>query len=83
MNSPSIPPNEISRSLYRRSWTDADLAARCGISRSRINQIKNRRVVPTIGEALAIVEALGERLAQVFEDAGASSPNRDAIRGVR
>ena len=58
--------NIISRSLYRRGWTDADLSQATGIPRSRLNQIKNRRTMPTVGEALTIARALRKTIDELF-----------------
>ncbi len=66
MSGMPLPQNHIGRLLHVRDWTDSDLASRTGIDRPRINRIKNRRVVPSMGEALVISEALGEPLGRVF-----------------
>ena len=58
--------NELSRRLYERGWSDSALAARTGLSRLRVNRIKNRRVRPTVRDALVISRALGVRVRAVF-----------------
>ena len=58
--------NFISRALHRLGWSDGDLAQRSGLSRSKVNLIKNRRVRPRLRDALLIVKALGLPLAEVF-----------------
>jgi transcriptional regulator with XRE-family HTH domain len=58
--------NLLSRTLYRRGWTESDLAERSGIARPRVNLIKNGRVEPTVAEALAICGALRCRVDEVF-----------------
>ena len=57
---------KLGRTLYRRGWSDADLAAATGLGRSRVNRIKNGRVVPTVGEALRIGRALSLSVAELF-----------------
>jgi len=51
--------NTISRALFERGWSDADLATATGFSRSRINRVKNGRARPTVRDALLIGQALG------------------------
>lgn len=58
--------NELSRQLYERDWSDSDLAVRVNLSRLRVNRIKNRRVTPTVSDALRISRALGVRVGAVF-----------------
>lgn len=58
--------NELSRRLFLRNWSDSDLAIRTGLSRLRVNRIKNRRVRPTVRDALMISRALGEPVRAVF-----------------
>jgi len=47
-------------------WSDADLAMRAGLSRLRVNRIKNRRLRPTVRDALVISRALGVPVRMVF-----------------
>jgi len=42
------------------------LATRSGLTRLRINQIKNRRAQPSVGEALLISQALGLSTESIF-----------------
>jgi len=58
--------NCISRLLYDRGWSDGDLAERTGLSRSRVNRIKNRRLAPTVHDALRIARALERAVEEVF-----------------
>jgi putative transcriptional regulator len=60
------PRNGISRLLALRGWSDADLAQRCSLSRAHVNRVKNRRVRPTVRDALLICGALGVRVEDVF-----------------
>jgi transcriptional regulator with XRE-family HTH domain len=62
-----VVTNRLARELFEREWTDTDLAARTGLSRSRINRLKNRRVRPTTRDALLIAAALGKPVASLFE----------------
>jgi len=64
--------NRISRLLYERGWSDGELAKRTGLPRSRVNRLKNRRLAPTVNDALAIAAALGVAIEEVFSlEAGA------------
>lgn len=58
--------NCISRQLYRRGWSDADLAARTGLSRERINRLKNSKARATVVDALLIARAFGCAVSEVF-----------------
>jgi transcriptional regulator with XRE-family HTH domain len=61
-----MPRNSISRIAYERGLSDGALARRAGMTRSRLNRIKNRRLQPTVKDALLISGALGVALAQAF-----------------
>jgi DNA-binding Xre family transcriptional regulator len=52
--------------LYRREWTDAELARRTGLARSRINTLKNGRAQATTIEALLIARTLECPVADLF-----------------
>jgi len=61
--------NLISIHLFRRGWTDADLARLTGLARSRINRLKNHRITPTLRDALLISDALSAPVEAIFERA--------------
>ena len=73
MRQPRRIGNLLSRTLYRRGWTENDLATRTGIARPRVNRIKNGRVEPTVAEALAICSALQREVTEVFVPADAAT----------
>jgi len=58
--------NRLGPELFRRDWTDDDLARRTGIGRMRINRIKNGRTEPTVKDALLIASVLGMSVREVF-----------------
>lgn len=58
--------NVLSQLLFEQGWSDADLAARTGLSRARVNRLKNRRARPTVGDALLISDAVGIPIAEIF-----------------
>ena len=67
----------LSRLLAARSWSDAQLAARTGLDRAHVNQLKNDRARPTVATALAIARALGVRVRVAFPPAAArAGPER-------
>ena len=74
--------NALSRLLASRGWTDARLAARAGLDRAHLNQLKNGRALPTVGTALAIARALGVPVAIAFPP-GASARRRAPTSGRR
>lgn len=59
--------NVISRALADRDWTDVELATRIGLSRSHVNRLKNRRVRPTLRDALLIARALDADVEAIFD----------------
>ena len=61
-----LMPNALPRLLALRGWTDAELAARAGLDRAHLNQLKNGRALPTVATALAIADALGLPVAVAF-----------------
>lgn len=61
-----VKRNALVRLLGARGWTDAELAARAGLDRTHVNQIKNGRVSPTVATALALARALDVPVAVVF-----------------
>ena len=58
--------NSLKRERDARGWTQADLAARAGVSRKTINTIENGVFVPSTITALKIAEALGRQVEDVF-----------------
>ena len=58
--------NAVARLLTARDWSDAELAARAGVGRAHVNQVKNGRVLPTVATALALAHALGVPVATAF-----------------
>lgn len=58
--------NQLARLLAERAWTDADLASRTELSRTRINRIKNGRGAPTVREALLLGAALSLPVRAIF-----------------
>ena len=58
--------NRLTRLAYRQRLTDAEVAARAGISRAQLNRIRNRRALPRVRTALALASALACRVADLF-----------------
>ena len=71
--------NAVSRLLDGRGWTDGELAARAGLDRAHVNQVKNGRAEPTVATALAIARALRVPVAVAFPP-GASLRRKKAGR---
>ena len=59
--------NRLSVLLAARGWSDADLATRAGLSRAHANRVKNRRVRPTLRDALLISRALDVPVEAIFD----------------
>ena len=69
--------NAIASLLAARGWTDAELAARAGLDRAHVNQVKNGRALPTVATALVIARALHFPVATAFPPgSGVRRPRR-------
>ena len=58
--------NALKSERDARGWTQAELAARVGVSRKPINTIENGVFVPSTITALKIAEAFGRQVEQLF-----------------
>ena len=58
--------NRLPQLLAARGWSDAELARRASLSRAHLNRIKNRRVRPTLRDALLLERALGVTVEAIF-----------------
>jgi putative transcriptional regulator len=58
--------NTLKAEREARGWTQADLAARVGVSRKTINTIENGVFVPSTITALKISRALGKAVEDLF-----------------
>jgi putative transcriptional regulator len=57
-----------------RSWSQADLAERLGVSRQTVNAIETRRYDPSLPLAFALARLFGVTIEEIFEpDAGGRS----------
>ncbi len=63
---PALTANRVGRLQATRGWSDVVLAARAGLERAHLNQIKNGRTLPTVATALALARALGVPVAVLF-----------------
>lgn len=54
-----------------RGWSQADLAARLGVSRQTVNAIEKERYDPSLPLAFKFAEVFGTSIEQIFE------PDRD------
>jgi putative transcriptional regulator len=58
--------NRLRELREAKGWTQADLAARIGVSRKTINTIENGVFVPSTVIALRLARAFGRTVEQVF-----------------
>ena len=72
--------NAIGPLLAVRGWTDAELAARAGLDRAHVNQLKNGRALPTVATALVIARALRVPVAIAFPPGSSARRARAASR---
>ena len=63
---PGLIRNALVRLLAERGWTDAELAARAGLDRAHLNQVKNGHALPTVATALVLARALRVPVATIF-----------------
>ena len=69
--------NALLRLLAARDWSDRRLAARAGLDRAHVNQLKNGRACPTVATALAIARALDVPVAVAFPPGSAARRRSD------
>ncbi len=72
----SIPANLVNRvkeTRIARGWSQDELAARSGVSRSGISAIEIQRLVPSAAAALALAQAFGCRVEDLFSLGGSPS----------
>jgi putative molybdopterin biosynthesis protein len=62
--------NRIKQARLRRGWTQAQLAERAGVSRTAVTAIEGERLVPSVAAALALAQALGSTVEELFGSAG-------------
>lgn len=58
--------NRLREAREAKGWTQADLAARIGVSRKTINTIENGVFVPSTVIALRLARAFGRSVEQLF-----------------
>jgi len=58
--------NTLREAREARGWTQAELAARIGVSRKTINTVENAVFVPSTVIALKLAAALGEPVESLF-----------------
>ena len=58
--------NRLREQRDERRWTQADLAARVGVSRQTINSIETGRFEPSLGLALKLARLLEAPVEQLF-----------------
>lgn len=59
--------NQLRLARAERGWTQADLAARVGVTRKTINTVENGVFVPSTVLALKLARALGMTVEEVFQ----------------
>jgi putative transcriptional regulator len=59
--------NKIRVLRAERRWSQADLAARVGVSRNSIISIENGRYDPSLSLAFAIADAFGATIEEIFD----------------
>jgi molybdate-binding protein/DNA-binding XRE family transcriptional regulator len=62
----ALPRPALAEFRSRHSWSQADLAARSGVSRTEISAIETGRVMPSVVVALRLAATLGESVERIF-----------------
>lgn len=57
-----------------RSWSQAELAERLGVSRQTVNAIETRRYDPSLPLAFSLARVFGVAIEQIFEPEADSRP---------
>ena len=58
--------NRLREMRDARGWTQAELAARVGVSRKTVNTVENRVFTPSTPLALKLADALGVTVEELF-----------------
>jgi putative transcriptional regulator len=58
--------NRLREARDARGWTQAELAARVGVSRKTVNTVENRVFTPSATLAIKLAEALEVSVEQLF-----------------
>ena len=59
-------PASLAQQRQNRGWTQADVAARAGVSRAEVSAIETGRLVPSVGVALELAAAFDEPVEVLF-----------------
>ena len=63
--------SSLAQHRQNRGWTQADVAARAGVSRAEVSAIETGRLVPSVGVALKLAAAFGEPVEVLFGSSAA------------
>src|SRR5262245_28906602 len=74
MSHPTALSNRVKAHRMARGWSQAELAARAGISRAAVSAIEIERLVPSVAAALALAAALECRVDELFVRAAPDEP---------
>lgn len=66
------PRNRVRDRRVQRGWSQAELAARSGVSRAAVSAVETDRLVPSVAAALGLAKALGCRVEDLFGPADAA-----------
>ncbi len=59
-----------------RSWSQADLAARLGVSRQTINAVETGKYDPSLPLAFGMAQLFGKRIEEIFLPEGEAASDR-------
>jgi len=67
--------NRVRHFRQAQGWSQGELAARAGISRTAVSAIEGGRLVPSVAAALALARVLGCTVEDLFEPGASSTPS--------
>src|SRR5262249_46205755 len=67
------PTTAVAQQRIARGWSQAELASRCGVSRTEISGIETGRLVPSVTVALRLAGVLGESVDSLFGESRSSA----------
>lgn len=70
----SATAKAVAHQRQRRGWTQAELAARCDVSRAEISGIETGRLVPSVLVALRLARILDTTVGALFEHPAKAAP---------
>ncbi len=79
MSTPAKSPNAVAQRRTLMNWTQGDLAARAGLPRTSVSAIEGGRLTPSVTAALALAQALGCSVEELFASSQPAATSRHTV----